>query len=1361
MRRCPEVLAELTARARTNEIFLTRKQRFAEYNLERTPARPPESPWPVEDYVLLNSDSIPMDLTKSVPKAAFLVKRKAAIYMMSASRTKAIFKLSDINITRELMARCPILLENLKKPLEVWQWAERTSGLYVETEGNRTAQLAMVRGLLTTLVWKVKECVRVEAICTGTPEPLLDIQHLQEQGVDIAYDPSWTRGHKSYARDKIDETAAEEFARAATEVGLNNETDPYTLAGRCPGCDGGVPPGTLPTHFLTCQATNPSGYRVECPSCKKQFAEMKYLSQHRALHCRKETEMCDECGNADQCGCKKLRDTLCKELQKLIAKSTKGSANDIFDLANTEGRMLNDKEIIVVCNLVGNQEATWGTKSLQKTLVALGLEKPTPSTKQPDPCPECGKRCKTVEEQENHYETHMQKCNICQYATCDSIELSEHMYQHHYPCTNCEFVGENMSEIQRHTLKCLTVTEETYKTQTNGEETESDSDQETVIDNEEKQEGPSTEQMTNGGGCGTCKAEFQSMDQLLLHWDTNPDHRTREEFNCTRCGKTFNNSIELLQHAQTNHRSEGEDPLWCPCCEKPVKEHKYMKHLRKHSELWVWCPGGIPCNHCHLRSDTVASSLEHLTNFHKAELANTLIELKRHLKADAIKRYGLERATAMAVKKLSGEDSDITCAFEGCGKKFYDRDELATHKIEHQCTMCDYVGRSPRDLTDHKDKHGKVTPGGKRDNNFSCEKCGMKLSTLKELTEHKDNHKKYACAKCQVRFTSNYLANKHELTCTSMSTNDVFEATKTSDPLMVVMNSLGQVVNTFGKMGAMDNEVKDMLKDQLNKAKHNHASRQTAKKNHQVQRTWTFLKPPLFAPSNIVTSYNEKDITSLNGKEFSGRGTAEENYTRLQSLTAAIERIVKSRQITKDVATELLIQHLKSPALDLTRQFREKFEQKHGDGAVPEYEDILLFLEARYINIKPPHAREQLNAMTKGESESVEDFFLRAWRCSHFASFTMEEKDRYKFRQDTVKEAVLRNLGTAKRRLVDDEELERKMKGEEPLEPDEIVELLNRHQNQRESLESTRNRPDYSLVGELSAAQIKRVENQLARGRPRGRIRGLRQINGKGQPPREPQPRGRGTMRGRHPTRASARGNFNGERQIRAMQAITSSEGRQRAKEEKSAWIAEAKQKIGEGCFKCAKQGHGSKQCLKYKILTKQICRKCRTGFHSEQACAVRPQEPNWGPSRGQSQRGRPGRARRPWQGPTVQRQWPQQQRQPKESEQGFNSYRGATRGRRPMRGFPRGTVSRIAQAQYRQNLTWKARQVGTETNFTPIKQERGGLRGTSQPRGGQAHRGKPGGGVYNPFLTAGQQIGRVEARDATEEYMSALAQGS
>ena len=95
------------------------------------------------------------------------------------------------------------------------------------------------------------------------------------------------------------------------------------------------------------------------------------------------------------------------------------------------------------------------------------------------------------------------------------------------------------------------------------------------------------------------------------------------------------------------------------------------------------------------------------------------------------------------------------------------------------------------------------------------------------------------------------------------------------------------------------------------------------------------------------------------------------------------------------------------------------------------------------------------------------------------------------------------------------------------------------------------------------------------------------------------------------------------------------------------------------------------------------------------------------------------------------------------------------------MRGFPRGTVSRIAQAQYRQNLTWKARQVGTETNFTPIKQERGGLRGTSQPRGGQAHRGKPGGGVYNPFLTAGQQIGRVEARDATEEYMSALAQGS
>ena len=1368
LRRCPEVLAELTARARTNELFVPHLRRAQE---DRAPI--PGSPWPQDAYVELGSDSIPMELTKSVPKAAYWTKKSAAIYIMAASRTQEIFKTTDINVTRELMATCPILMENLKKPIEVWEWIERTSGLYIEEGGDRMTQLAMVRGLLTTLIWKVKESMREGAITSGSIEPLLDIRHLQEGGVDVAYDPSWTRGQQSYAEEKIDEKAAKAFAAAMTGPGMNKETTPYTLAGRCPGCDMGVAPGTLATHLQECTTTNPPGYRVECGLCKRQFKEIKYLAQHRALHCRDETELCNACGNASKCECRKRRDKLCEELKKTISEESEKKTGSIFDLENTADRMLNDKEIKRTCNLPGPTEPPrWGLKNLQKTLEALGMEERTErqKKKQPAPCVECGKTLDSEEERDAHEETHRQQCIICEFTTLSSMRMAEHVYEQHYPCAHCEYVADSVNELQDHTMECNEFNRE-RKNKLNQSEEESgeDSDDNTVISakiiarEKKSKENNYNKTNTETHTCATCGDKFQSEDDLLLHWDTNSGHRGGAKLKCDRCDEEFKDSMELVQHTQASHRSEGENPLWCPCCDKPVKENKYLHHLKRHSELWAWCPGGVPCQHCNMRSNTVASALEHLMNLHKTRLANTLIELKHHLKAETINIHGLEKAAAMAVKKLSGEECDIKCPFEGCGRKFYDKDELTTHRVCHQCTMCDYIGSSPRDLADHQDKHGKTRSGGRQNDNFACEKCGMKLSTLKELAEHKDTHKKYACPKCQTRFTSNYLADKHELTCTTALQNDVFEASRTSDPLMVVMNSLGQLVSTFSESGAINEDVTGMMKNQLRKALHNHATQETYEKNHQTQRTWTFLKPPTFTPGNVVTNYSDKDITELRGKEFAGDKTPEENYTRLQALTTAIGRIVKSKLITKDVATDLLIQYLKAPALNHITHFRENFEQKHGDSAVPEYEDILLLLEQRYIRIKPQHAKEQLSTMSKGESESITDFFDRAWRCSHFASFTEEDQDRYKFRNDTVKAAVMRSLGVAKRKLIEDEELKRKMKGKDPMEPAEVVDLVYRHQTMKEIQDSTRNRPDYSLVGELTPAYVKRVEYGATFSRGRGRARGLRQISNNEELTPGASRRGQKSFRGRYPPRASARGTATRGGQVRTIQTLAIDDKR-KAKEERAAWITSAKQKVGEGCFKCGKQGHGSKQCLKYKIITKQICSKCKTGFHSEQACSTRGQPQGWRASNNHSQRGRGNRESRQGQYQQPARNWQPQQSAFNIFGRGTRPPRGAGSGRRPHRGnqSSRGSVSRIAQAQYRQNLTWKARQVATGGNSTPaIKREQNQGQGRPAQRARGGNRGRGDTGVYNPFLTSGERIHRIEAQDATDAYMEALNQGS
>ena len=569
------------------------------------------------------------------------------------------------------------------------------------------------------------------------------------------------------------------------------------------------------------------------------------------------------------------------------------------------------------------------------------------------------------------------------------------------------------------------------------------------------------------------------------------------------------------------------------------------------------------------------------------------------------------------------------------------------------------------DAADDSDDSDNDARNSSEYDHWGCEKCGMKVSTLKELIEHRDTHKKFQCARCRLRFTSNYLANKHELSCQESTDGDVFEASRTNDPLLVVMNSLGQLVKTLNKAGAINEDVTGIMKDQLRKAKHNHAASRTAEENHQVQRTWTFLKPPTFTPNNVINHYDQRDITELRGKEFSGEFSAEENYTRLQELTAAIGRIVKSKLITKDVATDLFIQHLKAPASNLASYHQEKFQREHGEDAVPDFEDILIFLEARYINIKPLHALEQLNAMSKGGSESITDFFIRAWRCSHFASFTEEERDRYKFRNDTVKAAVMRNLGVAKRRMVDDEELKRKMKGEDPMEVADVVDLVYQHGNHAKTGNTERQRPDFSTMGELWPANIQRIEDNS------DEWPGEEQITEAEEPDFS-------TMGELWPADVQRIENpsdeWNGEEQITEAEEPEDENGALYEGDGDNNWTAEAIREIGDGCFKCGKRGHKARQCFRYEELTEALCSLCSQGFHSEQECTNKRQE-NWSDELHQDHEEEISTREENWEEPHVTEQWPQQTANL--SSQDSRGPEWSRRRRKPRRGLTRSQEAR------------------------------------------------------------------------------------
>ena len=558
------------------------------------------------------------------------------------------------------------------------------------------------------------------------------------------------------------------------------------------------------------------------------------------------------------------------------------------------------------------------------------------------------------------------------------------------------------------------------------------------------------------------------------------------------------------------------------------------------------------------------------------------------------------------------------------------------------------------------------------DDHWGCEKCGMKLSTQNELAQHKETHKKFQCSRCRLRFTSNYLANKHELHCQESTGSDVFEASRANDPLLVVMNSLGQLVETFSEARAINKDLTGIMKNQLKKAKHNYSASCTAEDNHQVQKTWTFLNPPTFTPSNVINHYSQKDITELKGKEFSGEFSSEENYTRLHDLTAAIGRIVKSKLITKDVATDLFIRHLKAPASHLASHHQEKFQRDHGDDSAPDFEDILILMEARYIDIKPLHALEQLNAMSKGGSESITDFFDRAWRCSHFASFTEEERDRYNFRNDTVKAAVMRNLGVAKRRMVDDEELKRKMKGKDPMEAADVVDLVYHRQNQAKTENTERQRPDFSTMGELWPANIQRIEDHSDKWPGEEQFTEAEEPEG-----RRPDFSTMGELWPANIQRIEDHSDeWHGEEQITEAEEPEEEKGVHYKGDGDNNWTAEAIREIGDGCFKCGKRGHKARQCFRYEELTAALCSLCSKGFHGEQECTTKRQE-NWSEEFIQNHEEESSTREDNWDEPHAEGQWSQQRANlssldshgPERSRRRGHPKRGSTRSQGVRKG--------------------------------------------------------------------------------------------
>ena len=1189
------------------------------------------------------------------------MKKTSAQWGLACWRIKTCLQWTNPSHIREVAANnLPSWLSGTDKWSSMYDWLERYSGLYVSTdEETQKEQLRIVQLFLSNLTWRVKTNIRKQEQTSGPPDPTMDPEKLMaDTGVDIRYVRTWAKSF-SYFKKNINQTDAIRFA---SELLPEGEINPYVAMGKCPACEVTVVPGNLKNHLKegTCKkyTDHKRGMDLTC-TCGCKFRTLMAYSQHRTLHCRATQAKCPVCGALYPCNCVNRRVEILMTLGDFITSDTRDDKESAFNLREEHsGKMLDATEMLRILkladtltppsrmvetynmmkeigmyaksNVEGDEEiAVAGSRTSSPGIESTDNEE----SEDEDSDNESNVTVKNPGEYKAIGELGGYACTLC-LMTFTTEDLKEtHIRTRHFQCTvdECRATFTTVEDMLDHAnthqeQREETKTKQSHKTKdapfqcpvcprlfTTTEELIRHMEREhasrkSTTKHPQTKDNPLNCPIRN---CDEILMGNASLEQHLQdkHKMSQAEKKTKtyrsediELFRCPTCKEVYYSSIELWTHNNEHHsnseRSLPKERQKCPACDKVIEHPNWVEHIKKHTDLFQWNLKGVACGKCASPPmGSVAGMLIHYYEAHRPDFQTTMKTLE--IEIDRLHGGNVRRndAIIMALKKIHGEETH-SCNYEDCNRIFMDQESLKIHSRSHCCMVCQFAGaRSDAELEVHLQQH-TTTKG-----TFSCEKCSLTCSTIEELARHKETHKKFPCNKCNVKFHSEMAKMRHEMSCTSIS-EDLYTTSSSSDPLLITMQCMSSLLKS-GHL-PMDAPVKNLLEDQIDKARASLVQTSTMRKVHNRQRTYTFLKIPRFGPGNTSSSLTAKDTSILTNKEFAGNRTAEENYTILANLLEGISLLIDNRNLTEDAATRLLCRFLKPPAKDFAGSMVEEFESQHGSAQYPAFEDVVLFLESNFVNIKPAHAKEQLLAMKKTANESESQFFIRLWRVSHFASFTTTETGRLSFRNDTVKEVLMRNLTATNREVVDEEELQRAIRNEPRFKPRELVEFLNNRRSHKEAFNPDRRRTDFSTVGLLHpTAQIDRVTlntKQPFRGRwkrrgppsrewkgsdhankttnrekiryaqnqvntrlaqnTRPRAKTIYQVDRRSAKPPAVNTRGFGDRN--NPRRPSGRGYKN--------------VGRRNEKAADPKWLEKARESMGTNCFKCGKQGHSHKE---------------------------------------------------------------------------------------------------------------------------------------------------------------------------------------
>ena len=1058
----------------------------------------------------------------TVPAAAYLLEHAAARELMCLGKAKNLLQLDQPRHTREIVALHYFdLLAGMEEPLEIWRWFESTSGLWVdEDETKRNIQVKFVPTLITNLIWKVKMALREKAqplkfpsqsVEEPAPEPYLDTTLLaQDHHMDINYVAAFgSKGTTFYKKD-IDGDSAKRFAEDVKEHNL--PFNPYTGAAICAACDARITPGCAQAHYVHCEKAK--GSDIKCPRCSKRFLEPRFLNQHRALHCRSKTKSCAACKGTKPCGCQTVRDTICAHIRDRVT-AEKGTES-IYDLDSRASKNITKAELLDILQIGdrfkgGDEILTYTVMeqvdvnmSFDADLAPRSDTGPHSSTpkkgdKQGDPetCLYCPYKPKGRDDRwkhirEKHSNVYVYRCDSCARTFETKENFEEHQEKYVHTCTICDkhFDSKMKAIHANHTRDSTTSKRREIECNWCGMPYEDEEELQSHID-------------ATHPSCQVCFKIFS--DKIALRGHVNNEHGAQKiletdpgnrKVGFARREKDVNQTLGAEYYRQTqeqpmestgsrdllgsfDHGNQGDrdqaqiyqrgyrreaskrQEYKCIICRFQGNVDDYIEHMRNHPEIWTNTMVQAKCRRCPYQLlESVAATIRHYMERHPEEIQTVLTTIESLGEPGQVAIMTI----SSTLRQFMGQQKTHKCEFVGCFESYPDDKKLELHKHQrHGCQLCGWVAAHTRELEDHVATHN--TPK----EIHSCSRCGRKTGSVVELMQHEKAHRVHKCANCGEKFLTQMKADHHELSCQKMAGDDVFAASDTTNPLMMI----AQCVSSLSAgSGQIDQATNDLIQNQLKRAKVTEAQKNTKRTNFKQQKTFTFITLPNFGPQNVVTTYQHRDIMELDKKYFSGGGTAEDNYTRLADLIKNMTSIIEARNLTENTSTVLLLKYLKDPARIFAENYQEEYESKYGITLVPPFEDMVLYLEANFVRIQPTHAKEQLQQMKKAGNESILNLFIRAQRCAHFASFTItNDRDRKLYRAKAIKETLVRNMTQREKEVIEKEELARDMRGEIEFNPRQVVEHLRLLKFERDGNDLTKNRVDYTTVGLLATTQ--------------------------------------------------------------------------------------------------------------------------------------------------------------------------------------------------------------------------------------------------------------------------------------------------